>query len=89
MLDLCKELRDDSELVKNNVVTCWILDMENYVESNSTCSGGKKMPLESETDFNECLTYFLRTDQGLDYQKSLSLFYDYNNNRIKFMRISA
>ena len=31
-MDLCLDLRDNFELVKNNAVTCWILDMADFVK---------------------------------------------------------
>ena len=31
-MDLCIDLRDNFELVKNNAVTCWILDMADFVK---------------------------------------------------------
>ena len=31
-MDLCLDLRDNFDLVKNNAVTCWILDMADFVK---------------------------------------------------------
>ena len=68
LLDLCKDLQYSSDLVKNNRVTCWIQDMENFVKTNTAssghCSGGKLMPLASEADFDKCLLAFFQTEKG-------------------------
>lgn len=47
------------------------------------------MPLASEADFNKCLLAFFKTETGEGYLKSLNIFYDEANNRIKYMKISA
>mmetsp|Transcript_25646 Transcript_25646/g.30118 ORF Transcript_25646/g.30118 Transcript_25646/m.30118 type:complete len:178 (-) Transcript_25646:858-1391(-) len=59
LIDLCTELRDTSSIVKDNRVTCWILDMKDYVDNGAACASGQKMPLTSETTFNNCLKAFL------------------------------
>lgn len=49
LLDLCNKLKDGRiELVKDNEVTCWILDMQEMIQNDSRCSGGKQMPLVNE-----------------------------------------
>ena len=59
LLNLCKELKNESTLVKDSGVTCWLLDMEKFVIDDSTCSGGKLMPLVEKADFNKCFSQFL------------------------------
>ena len=76
MIDLCVDLRDNSPLVKNNRVTCWILDMQSYVKANPQCALGKAMPLENATDFNRCLVSFLQTETGQGYLKTNMIFFD-------------
>ena len=89
LIDLCNYLKDESDLVRNNRVTCWILDMQAMVEKDSTCSNGQLMPFADESDFNRCLWTFMKSRTGQDYQRSQTLVYDYENRRIKYMRISA
>jgi len=69
LIDLCNYLKDESELVRNNRVTCWILDMQAMVEKDSTCSNGKLMPFVDESDFNRCLWTFMNSRSGQDYQR--------------------
>ncbi len=64
LFNLCNDLLDDHELVKDNKVTCWILDMKAMVEKNPKCSEGKMMPFKEEKDFNYCLWTFMGTEQG-------------------------
>ena len=76
MIDFCKELRDSNTLVKNNLVTCWILDMQEYVDAGASCASGNKMPLGDEATFNKCLKDFLKTEDGIDHARALNIFYD-------------
>ena len=90
LIDMCIYLRDSSPIVRNSQVTCWILDMEEYVNSSGTnCAAGKKMPLESEADFYNCLLAFATTEEGEGHFKSQNVYYDMKNKRIKYMRVSA
>lgn len=76
LIDFCKELRDSNTLVKNNLVTCWILDMQEYVNGGASCANGNKMPLADEATFKKCLKDFLKTEVGIDHARALNIFFD-------------
>ena len=67
LIDLCKDLRDTNELVQESRVTCWILDMQDYVDAGASCASGQKMPLGDEATFDKCLKAFLTTEKGIDH----------------------
>ena len=54
LIDLCVDLRDKSPLVQNHFVTCWILDMDTFVQSKYQT----KLPIEDEALFDNLLLEF-------------------------------
>ena len=57
LMDLCVDLRDQSALVKENFVKCWILDMDDFVRKDSRSL--KQLPLTDEGEFNAYLKMFV------------------------------
>ena len=49
-MDLCLDLRDNFELVKNNAVTCWILDMADFVKDCTNPANVDKDKVQGCTD---------------------------------------
>ena len=85
MLELCTELRDESEhLVRNGDVDCWILDMQAYLYRQ-----GVYFPIEDETEFDIQFEAWLETEEGQSYLSNGDLRKDKYTGELKFMRIKA
>ena len=48
-MDLCTDLRDNSDIVIDNEVKCWIFDMDAYVRS--TTANLRSLPIPDKADF--------------------------------------
>lgn len=85
-MDLCLELRDESDLVKNQMVTCWILDLNEFIKNDS--KGSKELPLESEDEFNAYLKRFVSEDEnGIDHLRGHRLGFDLKTGQLKYMHV--
>ena len=60
MLDFCYYLRNESVIVKDQLVECWIEDMKAFVELKT--GGEKTLPLDDEIEFYEYLFDFIKDD---------------------------
>ena len=86
LIDLCIDLRDNNEFVKDNEVRCWILDMNEWLKQSYDI----ELPLDDEEQFNSLLLEFAFTDEnGIDLQRDFSIGFDAKTNRLKYMNISA
>ena len=48
------------------------------------------MPLASASEFDTCLKKFItKSEVGIAYRNSLTIFYDEENSRLKYMKITA
>lgn len=87
-LDFCTELRDESDLVIDNDVTCWILDLDDFVKEDSNQT--EKLPISDKDRFEDYLMRFIsETETGGDFVKGQLLGFDVNTGKLKFMRVIA
>ena len=62
---MCDYLENESEIVRDNQVNCWIKRMDEFVRRDS--EGTKQLPLEPENEFNDYLFRFIEEDvDGID-----------------------
>lgn len=62
LLDLCEDLRDNFDRVKDKRVTCWAWDFDQFLQQN--VGSEKKLPIEDEAEFEKLLSQFLLTPTG-------------------------
>ena len=60
LLAFCDYLENESKLVMNNLVECWIKDMNEFVIRHS--AGKKSFPIQNENEFTEWLLLFIEKD---------------------------
>ena len=65
LLDLCNDLRDNSPLVKQNEVICWIHDFDEF--SRAFTKGRLQVPVERTDYFDRLMQEFLKTEKGQLY----------------------
>lgn len=65
-MNLCLDLRDNSELVVDKEVKCWMFDFDTYVRTTS--SGTKSVPIADPAEFETLLKAFAyETKAGQEY----------------------
>ena len=70
MMDFCNYLINESEIVKDKIVECWINDLDEFVQRKTR--GEKKLPLDDAIEFYTYLFKFIETDvKGIAYFRSL------------------
>lgn len=91
MLDFCNELMFDTDVVLDEDVKCWILELDNFVKSDSAAKGSpEQLPIDDEARFEKYLMRFItETEVGGDYAKGQLLGFDVNTGKLKFMRVTA
>ena len=57
LMDFCVDLRENSPVVKENEVNCWIEDMDRFVREDS--NGELSLPIQNEQQFNTLLKKFI------------------------------
>ena len=76
--------------MKNKKVTsCWLEEMDLFVQEYTKGTIDLKLPLDDEEQFMEYFQLFLDSEEGQTYLKARDLVVDFDSGRIKFMRISA
>ena len=95
LLNLCDWLENESELVQNGIVDCWIRNLDEFIRNDS--EDAEKLPLDDRDLFDKYLTRFIKEDPyGINAYRTQKLgFLEVNNNDglkvpvFQFMEISA
>ena len=65
LLNFCDFLRNESEIVKDNLVDCWIEKMDEFVRKET--NNAQSLPISDETEFTSFLLRFISEDpDGID-----------------------
>ena len=66
LLDLCQSLRQNSTIVYEERVTCWIEEMKRYVEEST--DGNMTMPIDDDKQFLQMFKEFIEEDfKGVEF----------------------
>ena len=91
LLNFCTELKDSNKYVLDSDVSCWLLEMDNFVRADTASSVNKlQIPIQDKAKFEEYLYRFIQeTEVGGDYVKGQLIGFDVTTGKVKFMRVIA